>query len=207
MELKLNDCAYIQIRDVKTGELVAYGKISQITENPKGVSVDGIYFFNPDSDKFSIEEATDLTTYNCVKPIDEESGYTIIKNNNIDNTFTYDVFMWNDIEEEVKPIIELLNRTGFIETYSSCSGHGKIPPYVDFYVRDWDRFFDMLEFLKNVGAPSKTSKHKDIYTTHRFVIGVEGKGTVHLESTKNNSRFEQLCEVLNKYIRRQEMKQ
>ena len=83
--------------------------------------------------------------------------------------------------------------------------HSIIPPYVDFYIQDTNKFNDLLDFLRDNEQPSQTYKHQDIETKHRFIIGVEGKGTVHLESLEINSKFEDLCRVLKKYIKKVEI--
>ena len=69
-----------------------------------------------------------------------------------------------------------------------------------------DEVGDMLDFLRESNVPSKTDKHNDIYTTHRFIMGVEGRGTCHLESLEINSKFQELCEVLKRYITKQKIK-
>ena len=99
-----------------------------------------------------------------------------------------------------------MNQVPGIETYSSCCGHGVIPPWVDFYIHNIDKFFDLLEFLKNNNLPSKTSKHNDIYSKHRFVVGVEGRNTCHLESLELNDNFKDLCKAIDKYIKLNEFK-
>lgn len=191
---------YVIVFDNRDHTFLLSGKITNVTENPKGYSIGGLLFFNPDSDRFlinKIDYENDAINMNKI----ENSDYCIIHHNNIDNTFKYDFFMWNEIEPEVKKVCELLNQIDGIETYSSCSGHGKIPPYVDFYIHDMNKFNDLLDFLRNNGQPSQTYKHQDIKTNHRFIIGVEGRGTCHLESLEINSNFHELCVVLNKYIR------
>ena len=137
--------------------------------------------------------------------LDKQQAYTFYKHNNIDNTFDYDFFMWDEIEPEVKEICELLNQIDGIETYSSCSGHGIIPPWVDFYVWNWNNFFNLLDFLRNNKQGSKTFKHNEIESTHRFIVGVEGKSTVHLESLEINSNFSELCKVLKRYLKKVEI--
>ena len=122
----------------------------------------------------------------------ESDYYITYRHNNIDNTFEYDFFMWDKIESEVQEICELLNQIPGIETYSSCSGHGIIPPYVDFYINDIDQFYSLLEFLRDNDQPSKTAKHNEVESTHRFIVGVEGRGTCHLESLEINSKFKRI---------------
>lgn len=191
---------YIRVQDSAMGILLIAGKIIKATANPKGYSVDGKLFFNPDSSKFNIT-ILDFEVKNLYCTACEDSNkYIRYNHNNIDNTFEYDFFEWNDIEPEVFKVCELLNKIPGIETYSSCSGHSKMPPYVDFHVYNWNIFYDVLDFLQYNNQPSKTFKHNDIESKHRFIIGVEGKGTVHLESLEINSKFEGLCEVLKKYI-------
>lgn len=190
---------YIKVLDEKANLLLS-GQIKVITDNPMGYSVDGIFFINPNSKKLNVvkEEKPIRQSYDtrC-----ESNIYTFYKHNNIDNTFDYDFFMWNEIEPEVQEICELLNQIPGIETYSSCSGHGKIPPYVDFYIKDWNSFLDLLDFLHNNNQSSATYKHQELENKHRFIMGVEGRGTCHLESLEINSNFKELCRVLKKYIR------
>jgi hypothetical protein len=200
--MKVGD--YIIVFDSRDRDFVLSGKIKNITANPEGYSVDGLLFFNPNSDKIlinKVEIADNIININKIK----NEYYTIIQHNNIDNTFEYDFFMWNEIEPEVKKICELLNKIDCIETYSSCNGHGKIPPYVDFYVKDWNKFLDLLEFLRNNNQSSKSIKHNDVESKHRFIIGVEGKSTVHLESLEVNSDFSELCKVLKRYLKKAEI--
>lgn len=191
----------IIVKDIVSGITLMHGKISKITGNPAGYSIDGILFVNPNSKKIAIIKSENPLLEQVYNTACESDRYIRYKHNNIDNTFEYDFFMWDDIEPEVKEICDLLNQIEGIETYSSCSGHGKIPPYVDFYITDVDRFYDLLEFLKNNNQPSKTDKHHEVESKHRFIMGVEGKGTCHLESLEINSRFKELCRVLKKYIR------
>ena len=201
--MQIND--YIKVQDSITGIELLAGKIIKETDNPKGYSIDGELFFNPNSSKFNItvldSEVRNLYNTTC----GDHNRYIRYNHNNIDNTFEYDFFEWNEIEPEVFEICELLNKISGIETYSSCSGHGKIPPYVDFHIWDWDNFCDMLTFLSFNNQPSKTTKHNDIETKHRFIVGVEGKGTCHLEGLEINSKFEDLCRVLKKYIKKVEI--
>lgn len=191
----------IEVRNFITDEYLLGGKISKITDNPAGYSIDGILFVNPNSSRIRVNKVIMPLFDRCFNECITEDKYKIIKHNNIDNTFDYDFFMWDEIEPEVKEICELLNQIPGIETYSSCSGHGIIPPYVDFYINNIDRFYNLLEFLKNNNQPSKTAKHNEVESKHRFIMGVEGRGTCHLESLEINSKFKELCRVLKKYIR------
>lgn len=191
----------IEVRNFITDEYLLGGKISKITDNPAGYSIDGILFVNPNSSRIRINKVIMPSFDRCFNECITEDKYKIIKHNNIDNTFDYDFFMWDEIEPEVKEICELLNQIPGIETYSSCSGHGIIPPYVDFYINNIDQFYNLLEFLKNNNQPSKTAKHNEVESKHRFIMGVEGRGTCHLESLEINSKFKELCRVLKKYIR------
>ena len=191
----------IEVRNFITDEYLLGGKISKITDNPAGYSIDGILFVNPNSSRIRVNKVIIPLFDRCFNECITEDKYKIIKHNNIDNTFDYDFFMWDEIEPEVKEICELLNQIPGIETYSSCSGHGIIPPYVDFYINNIDQFYNLLEFLKNNNQPSKTAKHNEVESKHRFIMGVEGRGTCHLESLEINSEFKELCRVLKKYIR------
>lgn len=196
----------IIVKDTISGITLMHGKISKITDNPAGYSIDGILFVNPNSKKITVIKSENVLLEQVYNTACESDRYITYKHNNIDNTFEYDFFMWDEIELEVKEICELLNQIPGIETYSSCSGHGIIPPYVDFYIHDYNAFCDMLDFLRESNVPSKTDKHNDIYTTHRFIMGVEGRGTCHLESLEINSKFQELCEVLKRYITKQKIK-
>lgn len=191
----------IIVKDIVSDITLIHGKISKITNNPAGYSIDGILFINPNSKKFKIIKSENVLLEQVYNTACESDCYITYRHNNIDNTFEYDFFMWDKIESEVQEICELLNQIPGIETYSSCSGHGVIPPYVDFYINDIDQFYSLLEFLRDNNQPSKTAKHNEVESTHRFVIGVEGRGTCHLESLEINSKFKELCRVLKKYIR------
>lgn len=195
---------YITVFDSRDHCFLLSGQITNITENPSGYSIGGLLFFNPNSNKFLINKVNNTDTIINIHRI-ENQDYKIIQHNNIDNTFEYDFFMWNEIEPEVEEICKLLNQIPGIETYSSCSGHGKIPPYVDFHVWDWNNFCNLLDFLRDNNQPSKTAKHNDIESTHRFIIGVEGKNTVHLESLEINSNFSKLSKVLKRYLKKVEI--
>ena len=191
----------IIVKDIVSDITLIHGKISKITNNPAGYSIDGILFINPNSKKFKIIKSENVLLEQVYNTACESDYYITYRHNNIDNTFEYDFFMWDKIESEVQEICELLNQIPGIETYSSCSGHGIIPPYVDFYINDIDQFYSLLEFLRDNNQPSKTAKHNEVESTHRFVVGVEGRGTCHLESLEINSKFKELCRVLKKYIR------
>lgn len=194
---------YVKIKDL-TGNVLLSGHITKITDNPQGISLscNDYLFANPNSNKFVIEKCDYINDNDWISEyLDKQAVFIFYSHNNIDNTFDYDFFMWDEIEPEVKKICELLNQIDGIETYSSCSGHGEIPPYVDFYIKDINKFYDLLDFLKDNEQPSQTYKHQDIDTKHRFIMGVEGRGTCHLESLEINSDFHDLCLVLNKYIR------
>lgn len=196
---------YISVKDL-TGNLLLSGKITKITDNPSGISLSSndLLFINPNSKKFTIENKDFINDNDYISQyLDNQCAFNFYKHNNIDNTFDYDFFMWDEIEPEVKKICELLNQIDGIETYSSCSGHGIIPPWVDFYIKDVDKFYSLLEFLRDNNLPSKTAKHNDVESKHRFIIGVEGKGTCHLESLEISSEFKELCVLLNKYVRLQ----
>lgn len=193
---------FIFVQDSITNDILMSGTISKITDNPAGYSIDGILFMNPNSPKLKINKTYSLMKQNiCFKDLITEDKYKIYKHNNIDNTFDYDFFMWNEIEPEVKEVCDLLNQIPGIETYSSCSGHGIIPPYVDFFVNNFDTFFELLDFLNKQGIPSKSIKHNDINSTHRFIVGVESPHTIHLESTLINDNFSELCKQIKKFIR------
>jgi len=195
---------FIIVRDFITNEILLSGRIINSTDNPRGISLSSnkFLFVNPDSTKLSFEKCDFVNDNDWISAyLDKQRTYTFYNHNNIDNTFDYDFFMWNEIEPEVKEICELLNQIPGIETYSSCSGHGIIPPYVDFYINDIDCFYNLLEFLKNNNQPSKTAKHNEVESKHRFIVGVEGRRTCHLESLEINSEFKELCRVLKKYIR------
>ena len=189
---------YIKVFDISTNELLMAGKIVNLTYTPAGYSIDNMIFVNVNSKKFRIEETINVENY-ISKEITKDK-YNIIEHNDLDNSVECDFFMWNEIEPEVKEICELLNQIPGIETYSSCSGHGIKPPWVEFFIKDMNSFGNLLEFLRNNGQASKTYKHQEIDTKHRFIAGVEGKGTCHLESTEINSSFKELCRVLKKYI-------
>lgn len=191
----------IIVKDIVSDIILIHGKISKITNNPAGYSIDGILFINPNSKKFKIIKSENVLLEQVYNTACESDCYITYRHNNIDNTFEYDFFMWDKIESEVQEICELLNQIPGIETYSSCSGHGIIPPYVDFYINDIDQFYSLLEFLRDNDQPSKTAKHNEVESTHRFIVGVEGRGTCHLESLEINSKFKELCRVLKKYIR------
>ena len=191
---------YIKVYDSTTNKLLMSGRISNLTDEPAGYSVDNMIFVNFNSPKFKIEKVN--TTENYISKEITKEKYTIIEHNDLDNSINYDFFMWNEIEPEVKEICELLNQIPGIETYSSCSGHGIKPPWVEFFIRDNNSFGDLLEFLRSNGQTSKTYKHQEIDTKHRFIIGVEGKGTCHLESTEINGNFKDLCRALKKYTMR-----
>lgn len=195
----------IIVKDTISGITLMHGKISKITDNPAGYSIDGILFVNPNSKKITVIKSENVLLEQVYNTACESDRYITYKHNNIDNTFDYDFFMWDEIEPEVKGICELLNQIPGIETYSSCSGHSIIPPYVDFHVYDWGSFYNVLDFLRDNNQPSKTAKHNDIESKHRFIIGVEGRGTVHLESLEINSKFENLCKVLKRYIKKVEV--
>lgn len=191
----------IIVKDTISDITLMHGKISKITDNPAGYSIDGILFVNPNSKKITVIKSENVLLEQVYNTACESDRYITYKHNNIDNTFEYDFFMWDEIEPEVKKICELLNQIDGIETYSSCSGHGIIPPYVDFYIHDMNKFNDLLDFLRDNNQPSQTYKHQDVETKHRFIMGVEGRGTCHLESLEINSDFKELRVVLNKYIR------
>lgn len=198
---------YVKIKDL-TGNLLLSGKITKITDNPKGISLssNNLLFINPNSNRVNIEKIDFINDIDYIsQDLDKQTIFNVYKHNNIDNTFEYDFFMWDEIEPEVKEICELLNQIDGIETYSSCSGHGIIPPWVDFYVWNWNNFFNLLDFLRNNKQGSKTFKHNEIESTHRFIVGVEGKSTVHLESLEINSNFSELCKVLKRYLKKVEI--
>lgn len=195
---------YVKIKDL-TGNLLLSGKITKITDNPKGISLssNNLLFINPNSNKVNIEKIDFINDIDYISQyLDKQAVFIFYRHNNIDNTFEYDFFMWNEIEPEVKEICELLNQVPGIETYSSCSGHGIIAPWVDFYIKDYNSFNDLLDFLNKYNLPSKTAKHNDIYTKHRFIMGAEGRNTCHLESLEINSSFQDICKILYKYIRK-----
>ena len=199
---------FIIIRDFITNEILLSGRIVNSTDNPQGISLSSnkLLFVNPNSTKLSFEKCDFVNDNDWISTyLDKQQTYTFYKHNNIDNTFDYDFFMWDEIEPEVKEICELLNQMDGIETYSSCSGHGIIPPWVDFYVWNWNNFFNLLDFLRNNKQGSKTFKHNEIESTHIFIVGVEGKSTVHLESLEINSNFSELCKVLKRYLKKVEI--
>ena len=199
---------FIIIRDFITNEILLSGSIVNSTDNPQGISLSSnkLLFVNPNSTKLSFEKCDFVNDNDWISTyLDKQQTCTFYKHNNIDNTFDYDFFMWDEIEPEVKEICELLNQMDGIETYSSCSGHGIIPPWVDFYVWNWNNFFNLLDFLRNNKQGSKTFKHNEIESTHRFIVGVEGKSTVHLESLEINSNFSELCKVLKRYLKKVEI--
>lgn len=199
---------FIIIRDFITDKVLLSGRIVNSTDNPRGISLSSnkLLFVNPNSTKLSFEKCDFVNDNDWISTyLDKQQVYTFYKHNNIDNTFDYDFFMWDEIEPEVKEICELLNQIDGIETYSSCSGHGIIPPWVDFYVWNWNNFFNLLDFLRNNKQGSKTFKHNEIESMHRFIVGVEGKSTVHLESLEINSNFSELCKVLKRYLKKVEI--
>lgn len=195
---------FIFVQDSITNNILLSGTISKITNNPAGYSIDGILFMNPNSPKLKINKAYSLMKQNiCFKDLMTEDKYKIYKHNNIDNTFDYDFFMWNEIEPEVKETVELLNSLKFVETYSSCSGHGKIPAYIDFHILNYEAFFDFLAFLNKHGLKSYCIKHGELEEEYkiRFIIGVEEKNTCHLELVDVNSDFNKLNVLISKYIK------
>lgn len=185
--------------------LLLSGEIIKATDNPKGYSVDGILFFNPNSNKFIIKKQIDNSLIINMTKI-QSGNYILINNNNIDNSFNYDFFMWNEIEPEVKETVELLNRLSFVKTYSSCSGHKIIPSYIDFYIVDYDKFFTFINVMNKYGLSSYCFKHGELEEEYkfRFIIGVEGKRTCHLELVDINSTFDKLNSFIKKYLKLQE---
>lgn len=202
--MQIGDC--VIIRDFVTNDTLLSGHIVNITDNPSGIALSSnkFLFVNPNSTKLIIEKCDfvndiDLTS----KLLDQQQTYIVYKHNNIDNTFEYDFFMWNEIEPEVKETCELLNRLSFVETYSSCCGHGKIPAYIDFHILNYDKFFDFITFLNENGIHSYCSKHNEIedYMYRlRFLVGVEGKGTCHLELVDINENFIPLNKAIKKFL-------
>lgn len=194
---------YVEVTDSSSNNLLLAGKIAKITDNPKGYSIDGKLFFNPNSECFNIRKI-DHEVKNIYNTSCESDKYITFYHNNIDNDFKYDFFMWNDIEPEVIETVDLLNKLGFVETYSSCSGHGKIPAYIDFHILNYERFFDFIEFLNKNGIQSYCNKHNEIedYMYRlRFLIGVESKGSCHLELVDINENFDKLNRVINKFLK------
>ena len=195
----------VKVSDSETNELLLSGKITKVTNNPIGYSIDGQVFFNPNSKKFNFEFFdNDLTQIYSTKT--ESDRYIRYNHNNIDNTFEYDFFMWNEIEPEVKETVDLLNELDFVETYSSCSGHGKIPAYIDFHILNYDKFFSFLHFLNKYNLKSYCSKHGELEEDYkfRFIVGVEGKNTCHLELVEIDSNFDKLNDFIKKYIKIEE---
>lgn len=179
------------------------GPIVRITANPCGLSMDDLLFVNPYSKNIEIVKETELEIplWHCKE--ENLKSFKVIPHNDIDNTFEYDFFMWNDIEPEVKDIVHLLNQLGFVSTYSSCCGHGKIPAYVDFEIKDYQKFFAFLCFLREkCGLISYTYKHQELEDQfkYRFIVGVEGFNTCHLELVDVKSDFERLCRAIRKYL-------
>lgn len=197
----------IAVRDVFTKKLILSGEVKTITYNPYGYSVDNILFINPKSEKFIIEKVDSADVFiEDIETLDRH--YILFQHNDIDNNFEYDFFMWNEIEPEVKETVELLNSLKFVETYSSCSGHGKIPAYIDFHIINYDAFCDLICFLNKNGIKSYCNKHKeaeeDTYKL-RFLIGVEGKGTCHLELVDIDQNFDKLNKIIKKYKHKAEL--
>jgi len=199
--LNINTKDKIIVRDKNTNKVILSGVVKNITNNPFGYSIDNILFINPNSEKFIIEKIDSAD--NFMEDLETiKQHYILFTHNDIDNTFEYDFFMWNDIEPEVKQTVNLLNSLGCVETYSSCSGHGKIPSYIDFHIINFESFLDLICFLNKNGIKSYCNKHKeaeeDTYKL-RFLIGVEGRGTCHLELVDVGQTFDELNKVLRKY--------
>ena len=187
------------IYEKNTNNCIDSGIIKTITNNPRGISLDNLLFYNPNS--FIIEKLKsniDLKDYNhCIL---DKSKYIYYNHNNIDNTFVYDLFEWNPIELEVKETVDLLNSLGFLETYSSCSGHNIIPSYIDFKILDSEKFYFFIDFLNKNGIYSYTYKHQEIEDPYiRFLLAVEGHNTCHLELINIDSSFERLNKVIKGY--------
>lgn len=192
----------ILVFDKDTKELLLSGILTNITDNPNGLSMNNILFINPNSKRLVIKVSKDIIPVTTSLDLSKYQYYT---HNNIDNTFDYDFFMWNEIEPEVKDTIHLLNKLGFIETYSSCSGHGKYPAYIDFIIRDYTKFFLFLEELHQYGLVSYTTKHAELNEgyKYRFIVGAEGYSTCHLELVEINTTFVPLNKGIKKYLLKQ----
>ena len=199
--MKVGD--YMIVKDANNKITLIHGKISKITNNPAGYSVDNILFINPNSKKFIITRSEKPLLEQVYNVACESDNYITYKHNNIDNTFEYDFFMWNEIEPEVKETVDLLNQLDFVKTYSSCSGHGKIPSYIDFHILNYEKFFVFLHFLNKHGIHSYCDKHGELKEDYkiRFIVGVEEINTCHLELVEIYSNFDKLNDLLKLYIK------
>ena len=148
-----DDIPFIRV-SLNDGTVIAQGrarykKVTYSTykdiENPL-LSIDNKYFFNPLSKRITITKIKDGEYI----PFDQSTSDLDIKHWSTVkvNLLTPDVYVDQDIsgcDEEVKGLVSMLNKTPFVDTVSSCSGHGRHRVYID--IR-FSRLNELMKLLK-----------------------------------------------------------
>ena len=154
---------YIRIIDNDSKIIIAQGKIinkkirgqyhnedksAYIYEDIFMPSVDNKHFFNSKSKKLVFEYIDEkVETY-----VNIPSDYIVEKWKHYKFNRESDIYIDKDIfgiDEEVKRLVQSLNKIQYIETVGSCSGHGEYPLYVDIKFFDFQKFILFTRLINN----------------------------------------------------------
>ena len=127
---------WYEVRDSSTGEVLSRGHNIRYKTNRPGnihlryVCTDDKWFFNMDSDKFIIKQIEPMTEEDVI-PFTREKEYEwgywsdVSRDEDIYRDWSID-----ELDEEVRPLVEELNKWDGVQTVGSCCGHGRGPLWV-----------------------------------------------------------------------------
>lgn len=184
---------YIKIIDNKTKKVIASGKVIDIKSNTPngGISFDGKWFFK-ETKNLSYEKVSFVDTFiQDIFPdyLTVNHWRNFVENNNVD---IYRDFCYEEIDKEIKPYIDKLNKIKNITTVSSCCGHGSGFWYIEFVFVD----FDTLKSTVNI---TETFNGKLILGTHLRTGGLD-KNFINLTLKPDIEDIN--FDLLNKFVNR-----
>lgn len=147
---------WFEVFDAETGELLSSGQVKGYKSNNPShknlvlISFDGKWYFNVRSPKFIVNKKEEGRPY---IPFDESKlpRYTWKKwqDHSGDVPDLYREHGYDEIDPEVRPLVDELNMWEGIETVGSCCGHGKGNLWIQINVTDLTSLNTILNILRS----------------------------------------------------------
>ena len=191
--------SYLTIVDKNTKEIIAAGKIVCIKELPELlISFDFKHFFiTRDNDLFDIILSDEKTVIGFNKKYQNKTHpYTKYKDN--PNEYIYLEHDINELDQEIAPLVYILNDAGY-KTTGSCCGHGKIQAWIHIL---FDNMIQ-LQFLLSILSKEKFKFGFTLGTSTDIMNTNVNTIVLALQTTKiGKEAYDDILE-LTKYIEKQ----
>lgn len=163
------------------------------------ISFDDKYFFNTDSKLLKIQKVEYcqyfIKDFNYLNSI-----LKIIRWSKCGKFYDYDIYIENTINEldpQIKPLVDILNKFENMHTVSSCSGHNKKRAYVDIKFQTLQALRKLLIILEH-----KAIKYKFNLFNSPTIINSISDGVILKLQTKNfgQNTYKDI-QLLSKYLK------